>query len=51
MYKLNYKGKLSNQISTVLGPNIFNEHMIVTAQAYDKATNRTTLTLSIYRGK
>lgn len=50
MYKLNYKAKLSNQIGNVLGPNEFNEKMIVVAQEYDEKTNITTLSLKIHRG-
>lgn len=50
MFKLNYNGKIGNQIGEILGPNEFNERFVVTGQKYDTETNRSTLSLEIYRG-
>lgn len=40
---MNYKGRLSNQLGTRMGPNTLNEYMWVREQSYDKNTDTTTL--------
>lgn len=49
MFKLNYKGDLSDQIGVVMGPNVFEEMLVVTGQHYDPNENKTTLELKVYR--
>lgn len=49
MFKLNYKGDLSDQHGVVMGPNLLGEYLEVKNQVYDPQTDQTTLLLSIYR--
>lgn len=42
---LNYEGKLSNQIGTVMGPNTMGEYLTVVIQDYYEEANWTRLGL------